>query len=332
VGGHAQQRGLDRHGVLGTKGFDLPGRNHERTVGERAGRNHGQRLHVAAHRRAGVKNVNDRRIGLGHEAGAVVQLQEQRGPAVEFFAHAGRKKPGLRPRYPAGPVRFDGVEAEAAELSVAFARVGRVEGLGLLGRIKADDGVVHDALVAGPKLNGGNVAVGRQVHGQHKHAVQVLAVALVGEGPPHGHHQIGGAQLRAAGEDGHRRRQGRVALGHAAVHPVLDALDFGGAERVFVEVVAVAGVGLPRRHVARAGHVLNGLAVARHLGVGGERKRAHLPHPVAAGAVLVHQRRNVLAERVGRRGLGGGAKRRHHQRSQQKREAVFHKQEVGRRE
>ena len=303
MGRGAEQRHINGHHQLGVERAELAGRHHKRPVAERDRRNGRHRLDVTRDRLAGKKHVYHRRIGLGHEVGTVVNLYQQRGAAVELLAHARRVKSRLHARHPGRKIGFEGVEAKAPKLRVAVARVGRVEGLGLPGGVHPDDDVVSNALVARPEFNGGNVAVGGQVHGQHENAVHVLAVALVRERVGHGNHQVGRAKLRAAGKRGHSRREGGVALGRAPFHPAPNFGYLRVGQRVFVQVMAVGGVGFPRRHVARASHVLNGLGVAYHFGVAGERKRGHFAGAVAAGAVLVHQRRNVLAKGV-RRGLG----------------------------
>ena len=180
------QRGVERDGKTGVEGLDLVGGNHERAVGEgEDGNGHRDdfaRRGSAGSGRRGEEQVDARRIGLGGADGRVVDLDDEVGAAKQLLAHPGGERAGAAAGHVAGEVVSGGREAEAAERGVAGAGLRGVELLRPPRGVDGDDGVVHNLLVAGPELDGFEVAVDRQQHRQHEHLVHILPVALVGEG------------------------------------------------------------------------------------------------------------------------------------------------------
>ena len=119
-------------------------------------------------------------------------------------------------------------------------------------------------------------------------------------------HEVGRAELPAFGELRGRGQVLRVAFGGAGLGPVGDRLDLGVAQAAVIVERAEAGLGLPGGHPAALGDLRE---EARPLGgilVGQQRERPDLARPMAAGAVLPEDRRDVLV--VGR-ALGPGRPR-----------------------
>ena len=113
----------------------------------------------------------------------------------------------------------------------------------------------------------------------------------------HFEHHVGRADLPALREFGQRRNLRRIALARAARHPGRDGVDLRLGKAQVVAKVAVAPVGVPGRHLARRHFLVNRSRPGPCFPERDERHRGHLALPVAADALLVEDRRDVLAER-----------------------------------
>ena len=101
----------------------------------------------------------------------------------------------------------------------------------------------------------------------------------------------------AVGEIRARRQIRGVALRRAARDPAGDEVFLRGRQPPLVDERAVRRVGVPRRHAALGDAPADGLRPRPRLGVGQERHRREFAGPVAARAVGVENRRDVLRER-----------------------------------
>ena len=193
------------------------------------------------------------------------------------------------------------VDAVIAKALVPRIGIGRIQGLGLGNDVRhvgvRHQGVVVDRIVARPDFHGLHLLGLGHARGDHKDLVLVLHVALMHERLGHAQHQVGLANLAVVGV----RRQpgvvGGVALRHAVRHPSADEVLLGLGQKPLATQGTVVVVRRPRRHVARLGDVLDEVAVGRNLSIRGERHRPNLPHPVALGALVVNDGRDVRMER-----------------------------------
>ena len=164
-------------------------------------------------------------------------------------------------------------------------------------RIEKEPGVVDDAPVAGPKLDGGNRSILLQTARDDEAAVDILAVGREGEGLGHFEDEIGLAQLPAIGELRSRRQVFGIAFFGTGVGPTGDGLDLLGGQPPLVLEVAVTVHGFPRRHAPGRGDVLEEVGALGRVLVAHQGEGANLAGPMAAGAVLEQNRCHLLAER-----------------------------------
>ena len=113
----------------------------------------------------------------------------------------------------------------------------------------------------------------------------------------HLEHHVGCADMPALCELGQRRQLRRAAFARAARHPGRDRVDLRLRQAQVVAEFPVTPVGVPRRHLARRHLLVNRTRPGPGLAEGDERHRRHLALPVAGDALLVEDRRDVLAER-----------------------------------
>ncbi len=132
--------------------------------------------------------------------------------------------------------------------------------------------------------------------GQHEVVVNVGAVGLERERLGRLHDQVRRAELPAVCELGRGRDLGLGALGSALRDPIGNLADLLRGETVLIGEVAVAGLGQPGRHVMALGNGYNLAGVLLNVLKGEQRERAGLAGPVAGGAVLVNDRRDVVSE------------------------------------
>jgi len=102
-----------------------------------------------------------------------------------------------------------------------------------------------------------------------------------------------------AGENGRLGCVGEIALRHSGVDPLLDEGYVLVGEAPVVGEVAVAGFGKPGRHVAGLGDGLNEFAAAKDVLIGEQAERARAAGMVAGRAILIEDRRDLMAESDG---------------------------------
>ena len=132
---------------------------------------------------------------LGLAGGLQVQLHDEVAVGLEPPRHALRRGPRLLPRRPTQHVAggIGGVLHHAAD--VPGLGIGRVEPARRAGAIDADVRVMHAAAVAGPELDGTNVARAVCRNRQDEGAEEIRTVRPQGVGLRHRHHDVGSAEL-----------------------------------------------------------------------------------------------------------------------------------------
>ena len=248
----------------------------------------------------------------------VVHLQEQVAPRLHDMPDGRRKLERRRAWHPPPKQELLHVDAVIAKAFVPRIGVGRIQGLGLGDDVRdvgvRDQGVVVDRVVARPDFHRLHLLGLGHAGGDHKDLVLVQHVAFMNEGLGHAQHEVGLANLAVVGV---RRQPGivcGVALRHAVRHPGADDVLLGLGQKPLATQGTVVVVWRPRRHVARLGDVLDEVAVRRDFRVRGERHGADLPHPMALGALVVNDGRDVRMkrDRLGQTSRRGKRRNAHH--------------------
>jgi hypothetical protein len=118
-------------------------------------------------------------------------------------------------------------------------------------------------------------------------------------------HDIGRVQGARGRELASRRQVAGIALGGADGDPARDRGDLGGRHPPLAGEIPVAGNRLPRRHAPLLDRFENLVAAPVDVLVIGQRERRPATRPVTLLAMLLQQRRDVLAE-GDRWRIGGG--------------------------
>jgi hypothetical protein len=134
-------------------------------------------------------------------------------------------------------------------------------------QVESDVGVVQHLLVATAELDATHVARGTRRDRQHEGAESVVFSGTQRVDLLAGEHEVGRAELPAAGKHRWRWRARRVARGRAVRGPGGDGGDLVVAQAALVQELAVTGLGEPRRHAALQHGGRDRLCAPRHRSV-----------------------------------------------------------------
>jgi hypothetical protein len=155
---------------------------------------------------------------------------------------------------------------------------------------------MHDAFVAGMKLNGGDEFVLGRGDGDDEVLQDVRAVGWHGEWLGHLHHEVGFSKQPALGEPRRRWQIRGVPLRRSGLRPRAEKREFAFREPAFADESLVPARRNPRRHLAICDHAGELLRTLRGLRKIGERKRRGLSLAVAIHAAGENHRRDVPSE------------------------------------
>jgi hypothetical protein len=155
---------------------------------------------------------------------------------------------------------------------------------------------MHDAAIAGAEFNSADKFVFREIHRNHKAPEHISPFGGHGERLGHFHDQVGLAQIPAFGEFGRGGKIFCIPFQHTLLGPGLDQLDLRFCETSLVHEIAMAGLGLPRRHVAAFGDGGDILGVLLDRFIIQQRKRRDLAGAMAADAILIKDGGDVFGE------------------------------------
>ncbi len=231
-------------------------------------------------------------IARRRAVGRVVHLQDDLGVRRQPARHA--RLVGFTRH-----VRRDAAKPDAARRPLVVRRAAR--------GLRVRDDVVDDRRIARTELDRLNPLVLGQMR---RHADVLIGDRAIGrdlELLGHREDRVGLADRPALGE----RRPGRqiavVAARRARVDPGGNRVDVLLREARIVLEDAVRRVGRPRRHLALHHALLDGARPGTGLFVCHQRHRREHRRPMAADAVVVDNRRDVLG--IGHRALGGSYRR-----------------------
>ena len=203
------------------------------------------------------------------------------------------------------------VESRAGFLLVEATRRSR--------RVDFHIGVVDGSGCAGTKFQPADEPRPRHGYRDHERAKDVGAVGRQHIGFRHRDDEVGRPKPPAVGARRRRRQIRRIPLGRCLLDPAPDRPDLRHRQSPGAGEVAVARLGLPRRHVAIAGRPGDLGRARAHVGIGHETERRRFTGPMARRAVLEDDWRDVAVERDllrGHvRGPGHDGRREHHSRN-----------------
>ncbi len=159
----------------------------------------------------------------------------------------------------------------------------------------------------------------RQVERQHEIPVNVATFRRHEVGFLHRQDQVRLAELPSLGEGRRGRCVGRVAFGFARRDPPVDHRDLHGIELPHIEEFRHLGVCMPGGHVAVVHDPADRHRPARHLRVIRQREGPAFAGTMAARAVRMDDRRDILV--IGHRGF---LRRGEHGEDEEKAEESFH--------
>jgi len=176
-----------------------------------------------------------------------VEQQDEVGAGIERPRVLGRLHHGHLARRPAVDVVHLIAAVHRRETGT---RVGALEHARGTPEIERQIRVVQHLRPVGAELDGAHVARRGDRHRNDEVAEHVATSRLQHVRVRQRQHEIGRAQLPAAGERRRLRRVGGVPLGRAALDPLRDERDLIVAEPPFAGELAMSGLGQPRRHRA----------------------------------------------------------------------------------
>jgi hypothetical protein len=157
-------------------------------------------------------------VNFGLAAGMVVNLEQRVGARGHQTADAGGQEVGNIAGRPAAEVPLD-LDSGSRVGRVSGPRFGCIAFPPRAGAVQKRHDVVHDSPVARPVLDGRDVGVTPQVHGDDEAAVKIRTgrrdVKVLG----HLEHQVGRSQGPAVGERGRRGAVSLLAARSAGLRP-----------------------------------------------------------------------------------------------------------------